>query len=118
MKQMLLAIIVLVLTISACSHGSAAPKCDQAQKQQLTAAVDEATRELTTAEKALASYGGVVTVQNGDGFGMASSNRDKALRSAQLQVAQLGVFAEENSRCFTADERAELIAVARQINPG
>jgi hypothetical protein len=115
MKQMLLAV-VLVLTVGACSDGSAA-KCDDAEKQLLTVGLDETRRELASAQEAFVSFG-PLTLQNGDGYGMRMSQRDTALRNAQLRVADLSAFANENRRCFTDAERADLNAVDRQINAG
>lgn len=117
MKQLLLAIVIL-LTVSACSRGSAPRACDEFEKQLLTVRMDDARRELTKAEEDFARYGGVRTLQNADGYGMRMSQRDSALRNAQLRMADLSAFAEANPQCFTADERAQLVVVERQINPG
>jgi hypothetical protein len=111
MKQMLSAFVLLV-TISACSHGSSAHKCDEGEKQQLTAARDEATRQLANAEQEFARYG-VLTLQNGDGYGSSRSRRDTALADVRQRLADLIVFAEKEPACFTAAERAELTAADR-----
>lgn len=116
MKQTLW-VIVLLLTVNACSHGLTVPRCDQPQKDLLAVRLDEARRELTNAQEEFARYEGVRTLQNGDGYGMAMSQRDAALRNAQLRVADLSAFANENRQCFTNAEGAELIAVDRQLNP-
>jgi hypothetical protein len=112
MKQMLLSAFVL-LTVSACSHESAAPKCDEAEKQQLTVARDEATRQLTNAEEEFARYGGVLTLQNGDGYGSSLSRRDTALADVRQRLADLIVFSEKHPACFIAAERTEFIAAER-----
>lgn len=109
MKPVLIA--VLMVTVVACSDGPTA-KCDQSEKQLLIARMDEANRDLVDAEAAFARVG-PLTLQNGDGYGLAMSQRDTARLNVQRRAADLADFAEENEVCFTAAERAELIARGR-----
>lgn len=71
---------VLMVAVVACSDGPTA-KCDESEKQLLIARVEDANSALSDAEAAFARVG-PLTLQNGDGYGWAMSQRDTARLNA------------------------------------
>ena len=98
---------VLLVALCACAHESSAPKCDEAAKQLLATARSDAYSDVKSTQETYDRLGGSTI-----------NDRNGAHAMFRQRTAELGVFAEQHPECFTAGERAELIALTRLINAG
>lgn len=103
----LIAAMLLLVTLVACSDGSSA-SCDLSGKRDLLSALAEANRGLTAAVAELSRIG-PLTRQNSEAYGVAEIRQETAKLKVQIAKDELVTFADTHPTCFTAEERFQLL---------